>query len=96
MNNGSLPPKYIMLLIMVPIPRVATQLLKARDGNEAGFFGYPSRSAPNGTGFKFNKRVWDGYEIFFLNPGQVQVLPHPPLPPAVPIIYKINFKINLI
>ena len=26
---------------------------------------------PNGTGFKVNKRVWGGYEIFFLNPGRV-------------------------
>ena len=36
-----------------------------RNDNGAGFFGYPSHPTPNGTGFKFNKRVWDGYEIFF-------------------------------
>ena len=28
-----------------------------RDGNGAGFFGYPPCPAPNGTGFKFNKQV---------------------------------------
>ena len=51
-----------------------------RDDNGAGFFGYSSHPAPNGTGFKFNKRVWGGYEIFFLKPGlglgRVWVLPH--------------------
>ena len=28
--------------------------LVCRDDNETGFFGYPLRPAPNGTGFKFN------------------------------------------
>ena len=36
-----------------------------RDGNGAGFFEYLPRPAPNGTGFNFNKRVWDGFENFF-------------------------------
>ena len=40
--------------------------------------------APNGTEFKFNKQVWNRYEIFFLNPGRVRVLPHP-----TPFTYKI-------
>ena len=29
----------------------------SRDGNGVGFFGYPSRPAPNGTKFNFNKQV---------------------------------------
>ena len=36
-----------------------------RDGNGTDFFRYPSHPTPNGTGFNFNKRVWDGYKIFF-------------------------------
>ena len=34
---------------------------------------------PNGTGFNFNKRVWDGYEFFFLKLGVDSgiVLPYP-------------------
>ena len=65
--------------------------LVCRDDNETGFFGYPLRPAPNGTGFKFNKRVWDGYEIFFLNMGRVQVLPHPtPLRLHIKLILKLN------
>ena len=36
--------------------------------------------APNGTEFKFNKRVWDGYEIFFLNPRRVEYCPILPRP----------------
>ena len=67
-----------------------------KDGNAIDFFGYPPHPAPNGMGFKFNKWVWDGYGIFFLNPGQVQggfrYCPIPPRP--APIIYKINFKIK--
>ena len=38
---------------------------RTRDGNGAGFFGYPPHPAPNGMGLKFIKRVWDGYGIFF-------------------------------
>ena len=52
------------------------------------FFGYPPRPTPNGTGFKFNKQVWDRYEIFFkpeTGSGQVRVLPH-----SAPFTYKIN------
>ena len=64
-----------------------TQLTsQSGDGNGAGFFGYPSHPGPNGTGFKFNKRVRD----FFLNPRRVRVLPHP-----APFTYKINFKIKI-
>ena len=61
-----------------------------RDGNEAGFFGYPSRLAPNGMGFKFNERIWDGYEIFFLTWSGFKYCPIPPRP--APFTYKINFK----
>ena len=35
------------------------------DGNAVDFFGYPPHPAPNGMGFKFNKRVWNEYKIFF-------------------------------
>ena len=50
-----------------------------------------TRLAPNGTGFKFNKQVWDGYAIFFLNPGRVRVLPHPtPLRLHIKLILKLN------
>ena len=66
--------------------------LVCRDDNETGFFGYPLRPAPNGTGFKFNKRVWDGYEIFFFKPGTGSSIT--PSHPA-PFTYKINFKIKL-
>ena len=62
-----------------------------RDGNGTGFFRYSPHPAPNGMGFNFNKRVSDGYEIFFLNPES---------PRPAQIIYKIklnlNFKINFI
>ena len=62
--------------------------VKNRDDNEAGFFGYPSRLAPNGTRFNFNKSIWNEFEIFLkkLEVGSNIAL----------IIYKINFKINLI
>ena len=36
-----------------------------KDGNAIDFFGYPPHPAPNGMGFKFNKRVWNEYKIFF-------------------------------
>ena len=47
-----------------------------------------TRPAPNGMGLKFNKRVFNEYENFFLNPRRVRVLPH-----LAPFTYKINFKI---
>ena len=59
-----------------------------QDGNEASFFGYPPHPAPPLMG-RVIKRVWDGYEIFFLNLERVWVLPHP-----APFTYKINFKIK--
>ena len=62
---------------------------------ETGWVFLGTHPAPNGTGFKFNKRVWEGYEIFFLNRGWVRVLPHPAPPRPAPFIYKINFKIKL-
>ena len=62
--------------------------VKDRDDNESGFFGYPPRLAPNGTRFNFNKRIWNEFEIFFKKP-EVGL-------DIAPIIYKINFKINLI
>ena len=57
-------------------------LAPLRDGNGAGFLGYPLYPVHNGTGLKFIKRVWDEYGIIFLNPGRVRVLPHlaPPRP----------------
>ena len=44
-------------------------LTKLGDDNETSFFRYPPYPAPNGTEFNFNKRVWDGYEIFFKTRG---------------------------
>ena len=35
----------------------------SRDGNGAGFFGYPPRPAPNGTRLKFNKRVFNAQVV---------------------------------
>ena len=61
--------------------------IQPRDGNGAGFFGYPPRPAPNGTGFKFNKRVWDGYGILFKTRGGFGYYPIPPCP--APFAYKI-------
>ena len=45
--------------------------VRIRDGNGTGFLGYLSRPVPNGMKFNFNKLVWDGFEIFFLNPGWI-------------------------
>ena len=42
--------------------------LCTRDGNGAGFFGYPPRPAPNGTKLNFIKRVWDGFGNGLKNP----------------------------
>ena len=60
-----------------------------------GFFRYPSHSVLNGTRFKFNKRVWNEYEIFFkpeAGSGIVSSRPAPSRP--VPFTYKFNFKIK--
>ena len=66
------------------------ETIQIRDDNGAGFFGYPPRSAPNGTEFKFNKQVWDGYEIFIkIGAGSSIVSSHP-----AQTIYKIKFKIK--
>ena len=49
-----------------------------------------TRPAPNGMRFKFNKRVWDGYEIFIKTWGGFGYCPissHSAL-----FTYKINFK----
>ena len=78
-------------------------LIHPRLGMVTGRVFSGTRPVPNETGFKFNKLVWDGYEIYFLNPGRVQggfgYCPIPPRPASshpTPIIYKINFKIKLI
>ena len=39
-----------------------------------------TRPTPNGTGFNFNKRVWDGFENFFLTRGGFGYCPVPPRP----------------
>ncbi|WKA11156.1 hypothetical protein VitviT2T_028682 [Vitis vinifera] len=57
-----------------------TRLIGFRNGNRAGFFGYPPRPAPHGTGFNFNERVWDEFGNFFKNLGRIRVLPRPTLP----------------
>nr|CAN64315.1 hypothetical protein VITISV_036695 [Vitis vinifera] len=45
------------------------ELMDGRNGNGAGHFGYPPRPAPNGTGYYFSKRVWDGFGIFLKTRG---------------------------
>ena len=40
-------------------------LIHPRLGMAMGRVFSGTRPVPNGTGFKFNKRVWDGYEIIF-------------------------------
>ena len=72
-----------ILFIFSYLPISYKNTFNNSDGNGVGFFGYPPRPAPNGTGLKFIKRVWDGYEIFYLNPGRVRVLPHPAPPRPV-------------
>ena len=74
------------------------QLVKPRDGNGAGHFGYPPRPAPNGVGYYFFKRVWDGFGIFFETRGGFGagsgIAPPRPAPPRLYI--KLKLKLNLI
>ena len=62
-----------------------------RDGNGAGHFGYPPRPAPNGVGYYFSKRVWDGFGIFFETRGGFGYCPAPPR-----LYIKLKLKLNLI
>ena len=67
-----------------------------RDGNRTGFFRYPPRPAPNGTGFNLINGFGASMRFFFKPGAGSSIAPsHPAL-----IIYKIkfnlNFKINLI
>ena len=65
-------------------------LVEDRDGNGAGFFGYPPCPAPNGTGLKFIKRVWD----FFLKPGAGSgIASSRPAPPRLHIKLILNFNL---
>ena len=62
-------------------------LVVSRDDNGAGLFGYSPRPAPHGTGFNFNKRIW---EFFFkLGTGLGIALP-------ARLYIKFNLKFNLI
>ena len=56
-----------------------------------GFFWVP---APNEMGFKFNKRVWDGYEIFFKPGTDLDIAPSRPASLCLHI--KLILKFNLI
>ena len=65
---------YILFIVSIDF-RFSNVNGMTRGGNGAGLFGYPPR--PNGMTFNFNKRVWDGFENVFKNPGWVRVSPHP-------------------
>ena len=70
----------------------------SRDGNGMGFFGYPSRPAPNGMEFNFNKQVWNRFENFFKNPRWVRVVGYCPVSPQyiykIKILIQFNLKFN--
>ena len=67
-----------------------------RDDNGAGFFGYPPRPSPNGTGLNFIKRVWDGFENSLKNPERVRGGGgYCPTPPRPALIFHHTFALEL-